>query len=222
MSQPTSTNDKPQEKRNDMTRSPGDMTRMSADATRSPFEKTEAKPSEAKRSEAKPSEAKPSETKHSDASGAVGAQVRDKLERGVAASGELVGELKEQASNLTQDVRSAAAGAYDHAAEIVEDVTERARELGSDAAHYAANAGSATARFVSRHALPLSLITAGLGWLAWSMRRGSRPTVPVRRRMAASPTPRLEYDDTVGSRPVDTTSSKKLMGVRTGRTGYES
>lgn len=105
---------------------------------------------------------------------AVGEQLGDAARDATASAKNAVQHVREEGTALLHDARDVAADSYrsarDYAVEHAQDLSERARRVGSASADYARRAGSSTADFVSANALPLTLIGAGIGWLAWSLR----------------------------------------------------
>lgn len=96
----------------------------------------------------------------------------------------------------------------------------------STMASYARRAGGSVLRFASANALPLALLGATLGWLAWS-RRNTRartrlaPYAGDERGSVRSSSSRASAG---GQRPAlsgRTTTGAKLMGVRVSDAGYE-
>jgi hypothetical protein len=111
----------------------------------------------------------------------------------------------EEGARLLHEGRDAAVDTYqsarDYALDTAHDVSDRARRAGYRTASYARRASEGTGRFISLHALPLTVVGAGLGWLAWSMRREAMrqpPREAVSARLPAStpsqPTYRTDYE----------------------------
>lgn len=99
--------------------------------------------------------------------------------RGVVSSAkDAVAHAQDQGAALAHEVRDAAAEQYrsvrDYALDEAHILSDRARRVGSASADYARRAGATSGAFVSANALPLTLIGAGIGWLAWSMRKQTR------------------------------------------------
>lgn len=86
-----------------------------------------------------------------------------------------VSDVRQDADSLLHDARDAATDSYrtarEYALESAHELSERARRVSGASVDYARRAGSSTADFVASNALPLTLIGAGVGWLAWSLRR---------------------------------------------------
>jgi len=91
-----------------------------------------------------------------------------------AGAKDVVTRVQEEGTSLYQEARDAAAASYrsarEYASEEAHILSERARRAGAASADYARRAGTSTAAFVSTNAIPLTLIGAGIGWLAWSLR----------------------------------------------------
>ncbi|MDB4976992.1 MAG: hypothetical protein JWN48_5333 [Myxococcaceae bacterium] len=136
-------------------------------------------------------------------------------------------QVKDEGTALVSEAREAAADAYgtarDYALDTAHEVSERTRGASRKVARYTQRASLATGRFASTHALPLTLLGASVGWLAWSIRQESRKRMQV--RSPASGTPSYDYaleqrrPVVESRRPLPrtsgaTTTGAKLMGVR--------
>jgi ElaB/YqjD/DUF883 family membrane-anchored ribosome-binding protein len=156
------------------------------------------------------------------------ARVEDKLE-----------QVKEQGQQLLHDASEKAGRAYRSASDYAHQAADGVRHQAHAAGQYAQRAGGESLSFMSTHALPLSMIGLGVGWLAVSMRAHSRrrytyvdqvdrqtmPTLrgkyreplagdyaePVREQRASDH--RAAYGEPQVSD--GTSTSKKLIGVRT-------
>lgn len=93
-----------------------------------------------------------------------GERIGETAQRAVAGAREAVSHVQEEGAHLLQSARDVAASSYQSARDFA---IEEAHVIGQRARQ----AGSSTASFVGANALPLTLIGAGIGWLAWSMRR---------------------------------------------------
>jgi hypothetical protein len=97
-----------------------------------------------------------------------------------AAKGTLT-HATEQGARLLHEGRDAALDGYhsarDYAVDTAYDVGDRARCAGYRTARYARRASEQTGHFLTVHALPLTVVGAGLGWLAWSIRREAQRSV---------------------------------------------
>jgi len=106
-----------------------------------------------------------------------GERIGETAQRAVAGARDVVAHAQEEGVHLLQNARDVASSSYQSAREFaIEEaqiIGDRARRAGSVSADYARRAGSGTASFVSANAVPLTLIGAGIGWLAWSLRRQS-------------------------------------------------
>jgi ElaB/YqjD/DUF883 family membrane-anchored ribosome-binding protein len=116
------------------------------------------------------------------------ARTRSALSQDVAALGERLSpeNLKESAKDLLHDATDAAKegakgvfrDAKDAAVESLRHAKDHAIDSISETYHEVServqSAGSSTALFVSTHAIPLSLVGLGLGWLALSMGHARR------------------------------------------------
>lgn len=105
-------------------------------------------------------------------------KVQQTVHNVVESAKETLTHATEQGSRLLHDGRDAALDTYhaarDYAVDTAYDVSERARHAGTRTVRYARDASATTGHFVSVHALPLTVVGAGLGWLAWSIRREAR------------------------------------------------
>jgi ElaB/YqjD/DUF883 family membrane-anchored ribosome-binding protein len=103
--------------------------------------------------------------------------IGETAQRAVAGAKDVVAHAQEEGAHLLQGARDVASSSYQSAREFaIEEaqiISDRARRAGSASADYARRAGSSTASFVSANAVPLTLIGAGIGWLAWSLRKQS-------------------------------------------------
>lgn len=123
------------------------------------------------------------------------AETRSALSQDLAALGEklspehlkegargVIEEVKHAASDTIRDAKEAAVGTLRHATDAAvgslreakdhafDAVTETAHEIGARAQRV----GYATSNFVSTHAIPLSLVGLGIGWLMLSMNHATR------------------------------------------------
>lgn len=106
-----------------------------------------------------------------------GERIGETAHRAVAGARDVVSHAQEEGAHLLQSARDVASSSYqsarDFAIEEAQIIGDRARRAGYASADYARRAGSSTASFVSANAVPLTLIGAGIGWLAWSLRKQS-------------------------------------------------
>ena len=104
--------------------------------------------------------------------------IGESAHRAVAGAKDAVAHVQEESAHLLHDARDAASSSYraarEYALEEAQVLSERARRAGNVSADYARRAGASTADFVSTNAIPLTLIGAGIGWLAWSLRKQSQ------------------------------------------------
>ena len=163
-----------------------------------------------------------------------GERVEDVARSVVTSAKEALTQAKDQGSAIVHDVTDAALDTYnsarDYATHAAHDASELAQRAGAQTASYVRKASTATGRFVSVHALPLTLVGASLGWLAWSIRQDARRSVSLQR-----PPTQTRLQTTIESRrypalspdqarvPLSgaTPSGAKLMGVRVRDVGYE-
>jgi ElaB/YqjD/DUF883 family membrane-anchored ribosome-binding protein len=123
------------------------------------------------------------------------AETRSALSQDLAALGEklspehlkesargVIAEVKHAASDTIRDAKEAAVGTLRHATDAavgsLREAKDHAFEAVSETAHEigerAQRAGYATSNFVSTHAIPLSLVGIGLGWLMLSMNHANK------------------------------------------------
>ncbi|MDB4977526.1 MAG: hypothetical protein JWN48_5867 [Myxococcaceae bacterium] len=99
----------------------------------------------------------------------------EKARGAVSSARDTVAHAEDRAAALAHDVRDTATEQYqrarDYALDEAQQLGERARRAGYVGADYARRAGASTGQFVTTNALPLTLIGAGIGWLAWSLRQ---------------------------------------------------
>ncbi|MEY4509718.1 MAG: hypothetical protein RLZZ450_1840 [Pseudomonadota bacterium] len=129
--------------------------------------------------------------------------VRARAESVVETAKETLTQATQGGARLLHDGRDAALDTYhsarDYALDTAHDVSDRARRSGDRIVRYARRASETTGRFVSVHALPLTVVGAGLGWLAWSIRRDAQRHGELPRHANM------------------TTCGNRLIGVRTSR-----
>lgn len=105
-------------------------------------------------------------------------RVQQTVHNVVEGAKETLTQATAQGTQLLHDGRDAALDTYhaarDYAVDAAHDVSDRARRAGTRTVRYARAASVSTGQFVSVHALPLTVVGAGLGWLAWSIRREAR------------------------------------------------
>lgn len=109
----------------------------------------------------------------------------------------VISDAKQEGATMMRETKDAALGslhatrdqAYSSASDIAHGASDLAHELGDRARQignaaggyarraggYARQAGSASTAFATANAIPLSLIGIGVGWLALSLRKQSRP-----------------------------------------------
>jgi ElaB/YqjD/DUF883 family membrane-anchored ribosome-binding protein len=122
--------------------------------------------------------------------------------------------------------------------ELLHDLDERARHVGAITARSARRVGASTTQFVRTNALPLAVVGAGLGWLAWNIIEDGRRQRALAQPSGGALTSRRVYEsDRPFARGVPpppppaalapappaapTTSGAKLMGVRVSDPGYQ-
>jgi hypothetical protein len=135
-------------------------------------------------------------------------------------------EAREYALETVHGLSDRAHEAGEYALDTVHKLSDRAQLAGRQTVHYVRGASRATGRFVSVHALPLTVVGAGLGWLAWNMRQDWRRQAslerprPARRATISGPSRDLggAYRD---ARLGAATTSGTPMGVRTSGSGYQ-
>jgi ElaB/YqjD/DUF883 family membrane-anchored ribosome-binding protein len=102
-------------------------------------------------------------------------RIVDTARSAVASAKDSVLHARDEGAALLSDARASASESYrsarDYALEEAQVLSERARRAGYASADYARRAGASTGEFVTQNALPLTLIGAGIGWLAWSLRK---------------------------------------------------
>jgi len=142
-------------------------------------------------------------TQQQDQKGGVGQQIQGVADsaRGLASNAKDAAlDARDQGAQIARDARDAAADTYrqardatgeqyrraldaasetydsvrSYAIDEAQELSERAREIGSVTAGYARRASANTGEFVSANAIPLTLIGAGIGLLAWNLRRTRR------------------------------------------------
>jgi ElaB/YqjD/DUF883 family membrane-anchored ribosome-binding protein len=166
-------------------------------------------------------------------------QVSERVEsaaRGVMSGArEAISDVKQEATALLHDAQDRVIDTYDsardYALEVAHEANELAHRAGRGAVTYARRASTATGKFATVHALPLTALGASIGWLAWSVHTNARmeqqrstrepratarlaarpPPVPEPRDLSASHVARSPSSPTPPVAP--TTSGAKLMGV---------
>lgn len=175
-----------------------------------------------------------------------GEQVGEVARNAISSAKAAVEHVKDESSTLLHDAREVASESYQSAREYALDTAHDARELaqrtGRQVGTYVRRSSAGTVRFFGTHALPLSAVGLGLGWLAWSIRNDLRArryeTTPVPTRLSATletrrPPARSEdalryearYEEPYRTRDLPltgaTSTGQKLMGVRVRDGGYE-
>lgn len=138
-------------------------------------------------------------------------------------------------NNPTEPEASSLSHLYQSAGEYAHDAADYARDGMQTAGRFARRAGSSGVSFLGAHALPLTMIGLGVGWLALSMQQQSRLRALELdyRRSQRLPSLRGEYRRPIASeyRPSEqgashesdgTNRSPKLLGVRTIEVGNEA